>query len=99
MVSVAQQIDFDGTVGKMLAAVLLGVAEMEQEPRTERRAAGIRAAKERGVYIGRKAGTTKAKPNRPAQLRAKGLATGEIATALGISRRTVQRYLRDAQSV
>ena len=31
VVSVTQQIDFNGATGKMLAAVLLGVAEMEQE--------------------------------------------------------------------
>ena len=50
VVSVTQQIDFNGAVGKMLAAVLLGVAEMEQETRRERQAAGIAAAKERGAY-------------------------------------------------
>lgn len=94
VVSVTQQIDFNGTLGKMLAAVLLGVAEMEQETRRERQAAGIAAAKERGVYLGRKPGTTKAKPTRAKQLRAKGLTDGEIATAMGVSRRTVQRYLR-----
>ena len=94
VVSVTQQIDFNGTLGKMLAVVLLGVAEMEQETRRERQAAGIAAAKERGsVYNGRKSGTTKAKPNRASELRSKGLADSEIATALGISRRTVQRYL------
>ena len=59
MVSVTQQIDFNGTVGKMLAAVLLGVAEMEKETCRERQKAGIEAAKERGVYRGRKAGSTK----------------------------------------
>ena len=36
VVSVTQQIDLSGTVGKMIAAVLLGVAEMEQETRRER---------------------------------------------------------------
>src|SRR5688572_3102625 len=30
VVSVTQQIDFNGTVGKIIASVLLGVAEMEQ---------------------------------------------------------------------
>lgn len=49
VVSVTQQIDFNGAMGKMLAAVLLGVAEMEQETRRERQAAGIAAAKKRGV--------------------------------------------------
>ena len=93
VVSVTQQIDFNGTVGKMIAAVLLGVAEMEQEARKERQAAGIAAAKSRGVYIGRKPGTTKAKPNRAVKLRNRGLTVDEIASAMGVSRRTIQRYL------
>ena len=96
VVSITQQIDFNGALGKMLAAVLLGVAEMEQETRRERQAAGIAAAKERGdVYSGRKSGTTKAKPERALELRRKGLNDAEIATALGISRGTVQRYLNN----
>jgi len=77
----------------MLAAVLLGVAEMEQENRRERQAAGIAAAKQRGVYFGRKPGTTKAKPVRAAELRRRGLNDSEIGSALSVSRRTVQRYL------
>ena len=96
IVSVSQQIDLSGTVGKMIAAVLFGVAEMEQENRRERQRAGIEAAKERGVYFGRKAGTTKGKPARAEKLRAKGLADSEIASAMGVSRRTVQRYLHSA---
>ncbi len=96
LVSVSQQIDFNGTIGKMIASVLFGVAEMEQETRRERQAVGIAAAKDRGVYTGRKIGTTKAKPVRAVQLREKGMTDAEIATALGCSRRTVQRYLRIA---
>jgi DNA invertase Pin-like site-specific DNA recombinase len=94
VVSVTQQIDFNGTLGKMLAAVLLGVAEMEQETRRERQRVGIEVAKARGVYRGRRPGTTKGTPKRAMQLRERGLSDGEIATALGTSRRTVQRYLR-----
>lgn len=94
VVSVTQQIDFNGGVGKMLAAVLLGVAEMEQETRKERQAMGIAAAKEKGVYLGRQKGTTKAKPDRAKALLARGLSHNEIATALGVSRRTVIRYLK-----
>ncbi len=96
VVSVTQQIDFNGATGKMLAAVLLGVAEMEQETRRERQAAGIAAAKDRGVYFGRMKGTTKAKPKRATELREQGLTDGEIGKALGVSRRTVQRYLQTA---
>ena len=67
---------------------------MEQETRRERQAVGIAVAKKRGVYLGRKPGTSKAKPERAKNLRAKGLKDHEIATALGVSRRTIQRYLR-----
>jgi DNA invertase Pin-like site-specific DNA recombinase len=94
VVSVTQQIDFNGTIGKMIAAVLFGVAEMEQHNRRERQAAGIAAAKERGIYLGRRPGATKAKPKRAIELRRKGSKDSEIARALGVSRRTVQRYLR-----
>ncbi|GAB5442069.1 MAG: recombinase family protein [Fuerstiella sp.] len=94
VVSVTQQIDFNGAVGKLMAAVFLAVGEMERENIRERQAAGIAAAKERGVYTGRKKGTTKGKPERAKELRAKGLKQHEIAEALGVSRVTVHRYLK-----
>ena len=97
VVSVTQQIDFNGAMGKMLAAVLLGIAEMEQETRRERQAAGIAVAKRAGKYRGRKPGTTKATPERALELRRKGLSAEEIAKSLGVSRNTVFVYLRKAQ--
>jgi DNA invertase Pin-like site-specific DNA recombinase len=95
VVSVTQQIDFNGTVGKMLAAVLLGIAEMEQETRRERQAAGIAVAKKLGKFKGRQPGTTKAAPERALELRKKGLSVSEIARSLGVSRITVFRYFRE----
>jgi DNA invertase Pin-like site-specific DNA recombinase len=97
VVSVTQQIDFNGAVGKLLAAVLLGIAEMEQETRRERQAAGIDVAKKAGKYRGRVTGTTKAKPERAAMLRKQGLSTEEIAKSLGVSRNTVFVYFRKAK--
>jgi DNA invertase Pin-like site-specific DNA recombinase len=97
VVAVTQQIDFNGALGKMLAAVLLGVAEMERESIRERQAVGIAAAKERGTYKGRRPGATKAKPARAQELRATGLKDHEIATSLGVTKRTVQRYLAASQ--
>jgi DNA invertase Pin-like site-specific DNA recombinase len=96
VVSVTQQLDLSGALGRTLAALLLGLGEMEREAIRERQAAGIAVAKDQGVYKGRKNGTTKATPQRAAELRRRGLNDAEIATALGVSRRTVQRYLRSA---
>jgi len=95
-VVITQQIELNGAVGRMIAALLLGLAEIELEYRQERQAAGIEVAKRKGIYKGRRKGTTKAEPARAKQLRAKGLTVAEIATALGTNKRTVQRYLRTA---
>ncbi len=94
VVVVTQQIDLTGAVGRMVASVMFGLAEIELEYRRERQAAGIAVAKARGVYKGRKPGTTKANPARAQELRARGLVVPEISTALGVSERTVFRYLR-----
>ena len=93
VVVVTQQIDLSGSVGRLVASVLFGLAEIEQEYRRERQAAGITVAKRRGVYRGRVKGTTKAKPARVRALRARGFTTPEIANALHVSARTVFRYL------
>jgi len=45
------------------------------------------------MYKGRKAGTTKAKPERAKQLKKQGLQNTEIATALNVTPRTVSNYL------
>ena len=93
IVSVTQLIDLSGAVGRMVASVLFGLAEIELEYRRERQAAGIEVAKARGVYRGRKPGTRKARPDRVRELRGRGLAVPEIANALKLSERTIFRYL------
>lgn len=95
VVSVTQMIDFNGAAGKLIASVLFAVAQMEQETRRERQAAGIAAAKERGVYTGRPKGATKAgiDTTRAAKLREQGLTHSEISQALGVSVSSVRRYL------
>ena len=96
IVSTTQQIDLSGIMGHLLASMLFGIAEIELQYTKERQAAGIAAAKKRGVYTGRQKGTTKAKPERIQELKAKGLTVKEITNALGISERTVFRYLKEA---
>ena len=93
IVVVTQQLEFNGAVGRTLAALLMGLAEIEWEYRKERQQAGIAVAKKKGIYKGRKPGTTKGRPERAVELKIKGLNPGEIATALGVSERTVFRYV------
>jgi DNA invertase Pin-like site-specific DNA recombinase len=93
VIVVTQQIDLRGAVGRMVASVLFGLAEIEMEYRHERQTAGIAVAKSRGVYRGRQKGTTKAQPQRAIMLRRHGLTVPEIANALQVSQRTVFRYL------
>ena len=94
VVSVTQQIDFNGAAGKLIASVLFAVAEMEQETRRERQKAGIEVAKQNGVYKGRKPGATKTNPKEAVLLWAKGLTQKQIAQTMNISIPTVQRYLK-----
>jgi len=68
-------------------------AEIELQHTRERRAAGIAAAKKRGVYKGREKGATKARLHRAKELKNQGLSALEIARAMNISERTVRRYL------
>lgn len=97
IVVVTQQLEFNGAIGRTLAALLLGLAEIEWEYRKERQAAGIEVAKKKGVYKGRQKGTTKGKPKRARELRDKGMTAPEIANALKVSQRTVFRYLESSQ--
>lgn len=96
IVSITQQLDFSGTVGQMVAAVLLAVAQMEQETRRERQAVGIAVARRDGRYKGRKPGTHKADVKRVHELQRQGLTRQEISAAVGVSPRTVTRYLAQA---
>lgn len=98
VVSITQQLEFNGTLGKMLATLLFGLAEMDLSNIRERQAAGIAAAKARPrdnkyPYKGRAKGTFKADKARALKLKDNGNTGSEIAAALGISERTVWRYL------
>ena len=86
-----QRIKNRGQTSKPLATGCKRVVTLAY--RRERQAAGIEVAKKRGIYQGHQRGTTKGKPARAKDLRAKGLNAGGIARALGVSERTVFQYL------
>lgn len=95
LVCTSQQFDFSGVIGEMIAAIMFAMAKWEKQNIRERQAAGIEVAKRNGVYRGRLPGAVKAgvKPERAVKLRKKGLENGEIAKVMGVSIRTVIRYL------
>ena len=64
VVSITQQIDLSGPVGRMVASVMFGLAEIELEYRRERQQAGIAVARNRGVYRGRRRRTIRSGPSR-----------------------------------
>ncbi len=93
VIAITQQIDLTGPVGHLIASLLFGIAEIELNNIKERQAIGIALAKKRGVYTGRRGGTTKASPARARALKKQGLSVAEIALAMGVKQRTVYNYL------
>ena len=93
VVAVTQQIDFNGTVGSMIAAVLWGVAQMERENLRENTKRGLVAARKRGVTLGRprEINATEIK-----KLQVKGLNISQIARKLGKSRQAIYNALKSA---
>ncbi len=76
--------------GSILVTVLAMVAEMEREFIRSRQAAGIAAAKSRGVYKGRKPSVP---TERVREMHASGVGASDIAKRFGISRMSVYRAL------
>jgi DNA invertase Pin-like site-specific DNA recombinase len=77
--------------GSMLVTVLAMVAELERRFIRERQAAGIAAAKARGVYRGRRPTVP---TDKIVEMRAAGAGPSAIASSLGVSRMSVHRALR-----
>jgi len=94
IVVVTQQLELNGPLGRTIAALLLGLAEIEYANIKERQRAGIEAAKARGVYKGRRPALKNTKAAKARSLKARGFSANETAQALGVSRRTVLRYLK-----
>jgi DNA invertase Pin-like site-specific DNA recombinase len=104
IIAVSQQLDFNGVTGKLIAAVLLAVAEMERAAIIERTVAGLDAARAKGVTLGRPKGSRskwslakrKVDPVLAVSLRAQGVKVRDIAAKFGCSRQAIQTVLREA---
>lgn len=92
VIAVSQQFDLSNAVGKLIASVLLGIAEMERVNIKENIVRGMKAAKARGVKIGGK--EPKIFAEDIIRLKEQGLKMTEIAKELGCSRQALYLALR-----
>lgn len=92
VISVSQQFDFSGSVGKLIASVLLAVAEMERQNIRENIIRGMQVAKAKGVKIG--GSKPKIAPQDVLPLYEQGLSITEISKKLKCSRQTVYTALQ-----
>jgi len=87
-------LDTSTPTGKLMLTMLAAVATFEREIMLERQREGIQAAKEKGMYKGRKA-TARAKAKEVTALLAQGLTKQAVADQLGIGVASVYRILKD----
>lgn len=87
-----QPVDTSSPAGKAFLGMLGVFAEFETNLRKERQMEGIHAAKQRGIYKGRKPSID---PVAVRRLRDEGVGATEIAKRLGVGRASVYRVLHD----
>lgn len=92
VISVSQQFDFSGSVGKLIASVLLGIAEMERENIRENIVRGMQTARKNGKKIGGREPKLFAKDIH--KLKEQGLNMSQIAKQLGVSRQACYLALK-----
>ncbi|MBB3655713.1 DNA invertase Pin-like site-specific DNA recombinase [Rhizobium sp. BK650] len=90
----ALNLDTSTPTGKLMLNLLGSIAEFERELMLERQREGIAKAKAEGKYKGR-APTARSKASTVLALRADGKTPAEIQAALGISRASVFRILKE----
>ena len=89
----SMQISFEGAIGKTIAALLLGLAEIELETKKDRQRRGIALARQDPTkYKGRTEGSFTADTKKIIKYRKDGLAYSKIAKLLDINEMTVIRH-------
>ena len=92
--SLCEYIDVDSAFGELILHILSAIAHFERALIVERTRAGMRAAKDRGVEIGRKPVLSDAKLRKAQHLVEHGMNVKDTAAHLGVGRSTLYRYLR-----
>jgi len=87
----------DAAMSVLLLSVMGAVAEFERSIIRERQAEGIKIAKTKGIYKGRKASLTYDQVEEIKIKIAAGVPKAKIAREYKCNRETIYRYLRDSQ--
>lgn len=91
----AMNLDTSTPTGKLMLNLLGSIGEFERELMLERQREGIAKAKAEGKYKGR-APTARSKTGDVLKLKEEGKTVAQIVAALGVSRASVFRILKDA---
>ena len=97
LVTLADGISFDGPYGSLMYALVAGLAELEREAIRERVRAGLRAARARGVRLGRAPADIDEGEAR--RRRVQGQTMKQVADHFGVNVRTLQRYLNRGDKI
>lgn len=91
--SLTEAIDTSNPAGRLMGHVIAALAEFERALITERTRAGIRAAKRRGVKLGRKPALSAEQVAHARKLVEQGDSPGDVAQLLGVARSTLYKAL------
>lgn len=89
--SLSDGVDTGTAAGRLLYGLLSSIAEFERELIRERVRAGMKAAKRRGVLVGRRRSLSLPQVEHARALRAEGRSYSEVAALLRVDRSTVWR--------
>lgn len=94
--SLTESIDTGNASGRLILAVFGALAEFERDLIRERTTAGLRAARSRGVHVGRPFRLTADQTAQARTLIAAGHRTVDVARTLGVGKSTLYRALKEA---
>jgi DNA invertase Pin-like site-specific DNA recombinase len=88
----------DSPISKLMLSVMGAVHEFERALIKERQLEGIALVKKRGVFKGRKKSLSEAEVAELRQRITAGMSKARAAREFGLSRETIYKYLKDAES-
>lgn len=95
--SLSESIDNSTPAGRAMTSLIAVFAQFEREQTVSRVRAGLKAAKERGVVLGRKPSLSPVQRKQAISLHAGGSPASEIAESFGVSERTIYRAVASAR--